>query len=610
MIRKTLSALLVIVMAAVLAALFVYFIQAYNSFITERTVQEAPQKILESMTLEQKTGQLIHVGLKGKEIDAALITELKNNYAGGVILFARNLSTAADNRKLNEAMQNLAREASGIPLFISLDQEGGRVIRVTDGTELFPAAMTIGNTMNSDYARDVAVVTGYDLSRQGFNLILAPVLDVNNNPENPVINTRSFGSDPQMVSRMGRAYAAGLRSVHSTGAGKHFPGHGDTHTDSHLALPSISKTLDELEFTELLPFRDAVADGMEMIMTAHILFPKIDPVYPATLSHTILTGILREKLGFNGLIITDAMEMHAIAHNYSTEEAPRLAFRAGADIILLTSTGSTSRKMTQSLLEGFRSGQLSTDELNASVLRQITLKVKKGLITDHPALSPEEVRILKKRKEAMEAEALRVYSEVKEKYNINNKVSREGVASLHRNYTGYPGQDPDTILLFYKSEEMRQQAIASGIPESNILRRSLLEPLSPNNVLRHIRKIRKLKNLPGESSSPWIVLAELRNDDAGTWNRFTEMTDRMKGDPGYRIAGLHPGNPFLPFRSGRYSDILVSFSSTPESLRALVVRAVEGNVNLSNIHRFIEGRADATESIPSAPEDPTLQIIK
>lgn len=578
-----------------------FFTRCARQQKVDKLLVEEPARIVAKMSLEQKVGQIIHVGMPGKAIGPAVTEELTKRYAGGVILFGMNLGSPAEIRALNAALQKEALAATGIPLFISTDQEGGRVRRVdARGVDQFPGAMALGQTGEPRFAREVGFVTAYRLRENGINLMLAPVLDVNNNPANPVINTRSFGSDAKLVTEMGKALAAGIRDGGSTPTIKHFPGHGDTARDSHLTLPRIDKSLAELEQVELVPFRAAIADGAEIVMSAHILFPSLDKKYPATLSPDILKKLLREKLGFDGLIMTDAMEMHAISKNYSQANAAKQAFRAGADIILLTSLGKISHEMHAALLEGFRSGELSVKELDKSVERQIALKLSKGLFHHHKSPLIQDQAMAEHYKEA-EAELKRRYLALRETYrkkgdSLNAIVSRASVSSLRKEFPGIGSTAPGKVLVYTRNSYMKGRARQLKVPAANV--RAFRSPAD------------LIGRLPARPSDQvWIVEIPFRGE-AG-WNRLAAAVNararahrRSKKPGAYPLTvGLHYGNPFAHIVIPDRGAVLASFSITSESLRALVDRSLDGkSVRKANL--ILAGDKTETKIGPSAfPEN-------
>lgn len=289
---------------------------------------------------------------------AAALTEEFS--VGGVILMGRNVGPP-DQTRATIANLQAGRQAHGLPpLFVAVDQEGGRVQRLMPPHySQRPSAREIGETCDPERARAAAREIGLELRDLGFNWDFAPVLDVNNNPDNPVIGNRSYGDDPALVAALSAAAVRGFQDdAGILACGKHFPGHGDTDTDSHHALPHISHNRARLDAVELVPFRAALDAGLAAVMTSHILFPALDPALPATLSPTILTGLLREELGFDGLIITDDLEMKGVAQGWGTAEAAVLAVLAGADLLLCCHTWQTQRAIQQALVHAVETGRL------------------------------------------------------------------------------------------------------------------------------------------------------------------------------------------------------------------------------------------------------------
>ncbi|MBV9852749.1 MAG: beta-N-acetylhexosaminidase [Armatimonadetes bacterium] len=333
------------------------------------------------MMLHEKIGQMLLLGWQGAGAQgvnaqaAALVDELA---AGGVIVFTRNVGTPEELRETITSLQARSLALGAPPLFVAVDQEGGRVSRL--GPPHFfrpPSAREVGRTGDPGEARAAARAIAGQLRPLGLNWDFAPVLDVNNNPRNPVIGDRSYGDDPQLVAAMGIAAVRGFQEDGGILAcGKHFPGHGDTDTDSHLALPRIAHGRDRLGQVELVPFRAAIAAGLAAIMTAHILFPALDPALPATLSPRILTGLLREELDFQGLIITDCLEMQGVARGWGTPEAGMLAVEAGADILLCCHTWETQCALRDALVRAVRDGRISEARIDESVARIAAAKAK------------------------------------------------------------------------------------------------------------------------------------------------------------------------------------------------------------------------------------------
>jgi len=336
-------------------------------------------EIIENMSLEEKVGQLFQVGFSDTKADNNIKDMIENYHIGGVIYFSRNLNSLKQTAELSNQLQELALNSkSEIPLFISADQEGGIVTRLRGGTH-FPGNMALGATGSNVLAEKAGKATATELKNTGINMNLAPVLDVNNNPANPVIGVRSFGEDPDLVANLGYSYFAGLQSEGVIACGKHFPGHGDTDLDSHLSLPVIRHNRERLNKIELVPFKRAIDQGIDSIMTAHVHFPAIEKEIgiPATLSKKVLTGLLRKELNFKGLIITDCMEMNAIADSFGTVEGAIRAFIAGSDVILISHSYQKQKRAIKAMKEAVKSNRISENRINTSLKRILKLKQKR-----------------------------------------------------------------------------------------------------------------------------------------------------------------------------------------------------------------------------------------
>ena len=282
-------------------------------------------------TLRQKIGQLILIGCQGETLgnDERLLIE--EYQFSGLILFKKNCTAAAQMGSLCRSIWQLF---DAVPPFIAIDQEGGRVQRLSAPFSQFPAAADIGSRNDLDLAYRLGHATAAELSLTGINLDFAPVLDVRSNPNSPIIGDRAFGAEPQRVIEVATAWSRGLCDGGVIPCAKHFPGHGDTNKDSHLELPLVRKSLDELQRIELPPFAHACRNRIEALMTAHVAYPALDPTLPATLSETIVTGLLRHQLGYDGVVFSDDLGMRAISDRYEAEQASTLAVRAGVDVLL------------------------------------------------------------------------------------------------------------------------------------------------------------------------------------------------------------------------------------------------------------------------------------
>ena len=347
-------------------------------------------KAIHSMTVKEKVGQMLMPDFRnwnGKpvtEMNDEIRELVKKYHLGGVILFRENVVTTEQTVRLIDAYKK-ANEDYG--LLLSIDQEGGIVTRLQSGTD-FPGNMALGATRSIELAESVGHAIGSELHSLGINMNLAPVLDVNNNPDNPVIGVRSFGEDPQLVADLGTAYAKGLQKAGMAATAKHFPGHGDTAVDSHLGLPSVPHDKERLLKVELYPFQQAMDQGMDAIMTAHVTFPKIDPTkviskkdgteiaLPATLSYEVLTNLVRKEMGFEGVISTDALNMKAIADHFGPVDTAIRAVNAGTDIVLMP-VG--LEEVANGLYAAVENGEVTEERLNQSVERLLTLKAKRGI---------------------------------------------------------------------------------------------------------------------------------------------------------------------------------------------------------------------------------------
>ena len=275
------------------------------------------------------------VGVPGPTLDRATRSFLKNRAIGGVALFARNVTDVG-------ALVALTAELHGIspdrPILVAIDHEGGRVCRLGEPFTQFPPAMVLGRAGSPHLAYRQGIAMGEELRSVGIDIDFAPVLDVASNPQNPVIGDRSFGSHPRTVSRLGISVAHGLQRTGVVAVGKHFPGHGDTDVDSHFDLPVVRRPLADLERMELFPFRRGIQEGIEALMTAHVVFTALDPERPATMSRRIVVEVLRERLRFRGVVFSDDLEMKAISDRYGAGDAAIAALEAGIDWLLVCQT--------------------------------------------------------------------------------------------------------------------------------------------------------------------------------------------------------------------------------------------------------------------------------
>ncbi|MFC4775760.1 beta-N-acetylhexosaminidase [Paenibacillus sp. GCM10023252] len=334
---------------------------------------------LKSLSLREKIGQLIVTGFSAPHLTEDLKRLIEEYKIGNIILFSHNVENKHQLRGLCEDLQQMITAQTGHPAFISIDQEGGRVTRLPEDATHIPGAMAIAATGKPEYAYTAGLITAEELRALGINFNLAPVLDINNNKHNPVINVRSYGDTAEAVQLYGLQMLKGLTDGGVLGCVKHFPGHGDTSVDSHLGLPVIEKTLEQLLELELKPFVAAIESGAESIMSSHILFPLIEEErVPATMSRTIMTEVLRGQLGYTGLIVSDCLEMDAIKKYYGTARGALGAIQAGVNLVFVSHTPELVAQTVELIEQAIASGELAESVLDEAVERVLSYKSKYG----------------------------------------------------------------------------------------------------------------------------------------------------------------------------------------------------------------------------------------
>ncbi|WLD91930.1 beta-N-acetylhexosaminidase [Alkalihalobacillus sp. AL-G] len=331
-------------------------------------------------TLRKKIGQLMVFGFKAEspsKLSSEIHNLIENHHVGGIILFGRNIGTPEEIQELTSTLQKTAMESGHEhPLFICIDQENGVVRRLGEGTTVFPGAMMIGATGEPELAHNVGYATGNELLGLGINWNLSPVVDVNNNPYNPVIDVRSFGEYPERVAEFGVQLMNGMKEAGVITTLKHFPGHGDTNLDSHLELPVIPHDLQRLNEVELVPFKKAIENGADTIMTAHVYFPSLEPDAdrPATMSKAVITGLLRGELGYDGVITTDCMEMKAIADGVGTAQGAVEAIKAGVDLIMISHLPELQHAAIERVYSAVQNGEIEESTIDEAYARVMKLK--------------------------------------------------------------------------------------------------------------------------------------------------------------------------------------------------------------------------------------------
>ncbi|RKD69430.1 beta-N-acetylhexosaminidase [Sinobaca qinghaiensis] len=361
-------------------------------------------RALKEMTLEEKIGQMMMPdyrtsnGENVTKMNEDIKKEIQDHHVGGTILFSENVESTEQTVDL---VQDYKETPDKFGMLVTIDQEGGIVTRLQEGTDL-PGNMAIGAADSDELAQQAGSVLGAELASLGINMNLAPVMDVNNNPDNPVIGVRSFGENPVRVGELGNAYAAGLQENNIAAIAKHFPGHGDTSMDSHIGLPEVPHDRERLFDVELVPFLAAQDKEMDAIMTAHVTFPNIDDTVvssredgsdialPATLSKKVLSGLMREEMGFEGVVMTDAMNMEAINTHFEPVDAAIRTINAGTDIVLMP-VGLPD--VYDGVLEAVETGAIKQERIDEAVKRILLLKMNRGIFAQE---SPPDRSELKK----------------------------------------------------------------------------------------------------------------------------------------------------------------------------------------------------------------------
>ena len=353
------------------------------------------EETLSAMTTEEKVGQLLIAGFYETQAGEEARSYIQDYHVGGLILYGRNVVSAQQLTGLTNGLKALAGD--GIPLFLSTDQEGGVVERMPPEVHSLPNAYRFGQISDPEARMDACFTLGQTLAAQcaafGLNMDFAPVMDIWSNPNNTVIGQRAFGSDAATVTGAANETACGMLAGGVIPVAKHFPGHGDTETDSHLGLPVVDKTKEELLDFELRPFRQAIDatcvygayegdTSIPAIMVGHILLAQVDPDRPASLSHEVVTDLLREELGFDGVVVTDDLTMGAVTQHYGLGEAAVLAVEAGCDLLLVCHEAGTVEEVYTALLDAVDAGRITVDRLDQSLRRILTLKQNYSLTND------------------------------------------------------------------------------------------------------------------------------------------------------------------------------------------------------------------------------------
>ncbi len=331
---------------------------------------------IQTLSLPEKIGQMFICGFDGYTVSEHVRELIERCHIGGVVYFRRNIESVEQICKLSAQLQSMSK----VPLLTSIDQEGGMVARIEKDVTLMPGNMAMAAAGNVEAVYESALITGHELRMMGINMNFAPCVDVNNNPLNPVIGVRSFGELAESVARMGKAAVQGYQGARVVATVKHFPGHGDVDVDSHRGLPLMPFDRKRMQEVELVPFKEAIRAGVDAIMTAHVIFPAYDPeLIPSTISRPILTGLLREELQFDGIIVTDCLEMDAIKDSVGIAEGAVRAVKAGADMVLISHLLERQKAGIHAVLRAVEWGEIPMEQIDASVKRILKLKQKRRL---------------------------------------------------------------------------------------------------------------------------------------------------------------------------------------------------------------------------------------
>lgn len=499
---------------------------------------------IKDLTLEEKIGQLIVFGFDALDVNDHALNLITKYKAGNVILFARNVETPEQVFTLNQNLQKLALENLGIPLIISIDQEGGMVTRIKNGGTFFPGAMTLGATKTVKNSYLSGKYMGKELISLGINMNLAPVLDVNNNPYNPVIGVRSYSDNVTAVSDHGFAFIKGLQE-NVIATAKHFPGHGDTTVDSHLSLPKINKTLEEISELELIPFKNSIENGLRAIMSSHINFPAITNGLPTTLSKKALTGLLREEMNFKGLIISDCMQMKAIQKDYGTPSGVKMAIEAGVNLACISHSEELQTASIDALVEAVKSNEISIDTINQRVSK--VLDYKRKYIKPNLEVTYENIRKIIEDKNTKE-------------FALN--VVREGLTLIKGN----------NIVLDKKSILIASEPLSTTIADEDDGSYSIIQ--SVKNEIPSLDTMVVSVRLSDEEVKSVLDKAKgyeqviFCSYNANIYQKQIELIDLLEGSSNLTVVMMR--NPYDSVFASKISNLLAMYEYTPNSVKVLM----------------------------------------
>ena len=510
------------------------------------------------MTKEEKIGQLVWVGFQGYEFNDELKFLIDKYKVGNIILFTRNIKDIKQLFELNRKIHEYVIEKTGIMPFISIDQEGGMVTRIMDGATFCPGNMTLA-TSTTDNAYQIGKIMGEELRALGINFNLAPSLDVNNNPNNPVIGVRSYSDKPEVVGEYGLNYIKGLQSTGVIATAKHFPGHGDTNVDSHKALAAVMHSQERLENVELLPFKKVLGET-EAIMTAHLLFPAYETEnVPATLSRKVITNLLRERLGYEGIITSDCMEMKAIADNYTTPKGCLMGLQAGLDQVMVSATYEKQLKTFELLTEAYDNNLLDKNEVDQKLVRIMKAKEKSYALMKEYFYGKE-------------------FSDV---VDIIDNKEHKALASriVDESLTLVKGNNLDIAK---KTLVIATEPFATTIAEDELSNRSIGSVIKEQKINVDVERIKvsideeKIKELVNKSKNYEQVLVCTYN--ANMFTQQADLVNELYLGLEDKLFVLSTRSPYDLFKFKQIKNYLCLYEYTPNSVNTLA-KYLKGEIN-------------------------------
>ncbi len=527
-------------------------------------------------------GAVLCAGFDGEQAGKHAEDLIERLRVQNVILFRRNISSFAQVRALTEQLQAFAQECGhDLPLLICADQENGIVRRFSDDVPGLPGNMAIGAVGDADTAQAAGLITGRLLRAAGIHMDLAPVLDVNNNPDNPVIGVRSFGEDPAAVAALGVAFARGLAQGGAIACGKHFPGHGDTVADSHLALPLVAHGLERLRAVELVPFQAAIAAGVEAVMTAHVVFPAAGGTDPATLSEAVLTGLLRTQLAFSGVIMTDCLEMRAISDTVGVGRGAVLALCAGADLVLVSHSLDKQEEALAAIVAAAESGELPPERLREAAQRVRALKRRRLPELTHGSPHKLLQGSLQRPSQGLPQEGVaRLFEEAAQ---LQHQIAARAVTVLRNDQGVLPlvawETPPQRVALL--CDRLRPQMMAAGASSGNqIFQEELMRVLPAATVSLYEIDVegRGIDVAVAASQAADLIIVSVN----GLGNpHFLQAIQSITAAARQPVAAIAVQSPY-DLRAAPFCDMptqLVTYEETPWMMRAAVDVIVHGGAN-------------------------------